>query len=432
MVKHTLKKMGNTISKLKQDELVRAGGIFLIGSLSVAVLNYFYHVFMGRMLGPAEYGVLGSLFAIIYLTTFAGNTFSRVTSKFSAEFKGKKQDIALKYLIKKGLLKVSFYGLISFVIYLSLVPFIAKFMNLDNYTGLIIVGVIGYLSLLLSIITGALNGLQKFVWQNSLSFVSAALKLGFALLLVYLGFGVNGALIALVMGIIVSLVAGFLPLRNELKTKITEKINTKEIYLYAIPVLIASVLPLVAITFDQILVKHFFSSTDAGHYAAAGNIAKIIWFGSGFLVSALFPKIVSYKAQGKDVSKLLIKGLVYTSFFALIGSGILFATPRLIVLVMYGSEYKDIVSLVGLFGLALGLFSINQVLITYNLAVEKYKFLWIVFIGVVFEFIGIGLFHSLLSDVIKIILLSQAFIMASMLIYNRKELFNGNGNYREF
>src|SRR3989338_288780 len=150
MVKHVLKKMGDTISNLKQDELVRAGGIFFIGSLSVAVLNYFYHVFMGRMLGPAEYGVLGSLFAIIYLTTFAGNTFSRVTSKFSAEFKGKKQDIALKYLIKKGLLKVSFYGLISFVIYLSLVPFIAKFMNLDNYTGLIIVGVIGYLSLLLS------------------------------------------------------------------------------------------------------------------------------------------------------------------------------------------------------------------------------------------------------------------------------------------
>ncbi len=418
--------MVGTISSLKQDELVRAGGILFIGSLSVAILNYLYHVFMGRMLGPAEYGILGSLFAIIYLTTFAGNTFSRVTSKYSAEFKGKKQDAALRYLIKRGLFKVSVYGFILFIIYLFLIPSIAKFMNLDSYTGLIIVGAISYLSVLISVLTGALNGLEKFVWQNSLSFVSAVLKFGLAILFVYLGFGVNGALIALVIGIIIALFAGFWSLKDELKIKITEKINTKEIYLYAIPVLIASVLPLMAITFDQILVKHFFSSTDAGHYAAAGNIAKIIWFGSGFLVSALFPKIVSRKAQGKDVSKLLTKGLIYTLFFVLIGVGVFFATPRLIVLIMYGSEYLDIVSLIGLFGLALGLFSINQVLIIYNLAVEKYKFLWIILTGIILQIIGILIFNSVLSDIVKITLLSQTFILIGMLIYNRKELFNGN------
>lgn len=426
--KFLLNSFMNKISNLKQDELVKAGGIFLIGSITVAILNYLYHVFMGRLLGPTEYGILGSLLAIIYLATFAGNTFSRVTAKYSAEFKGKKQYSSLIYLIKKGLFKVSVYGFLLFIIYLFLIPSIASFMNLDNYIGLIIVGLISYLSILMSVLNGALNGLQKFVWQNSLSFVSAVSKFTLAILLVYLGFGVNGALVALVIGITLALIAGFWSLKGELKTKITEKINTKEIYLYAIPVLIASVLPLIAITFDQILVKHFFSSYDAGHYAAAGNIAKIIWFGSGFLISALFPKIVSKKAQGKDVSRLLIRGLIYTSFFVLIGVAVLFATPRLIVSLMYGFEYMDIVSLIGIFGLALGLFSINQVLIMYNLAVEKYKFLWIVFTGLALEFIGISIFHYLLSDIIKIILLSQAFIMVGMLLYNRKELFNGNGS----
>jgi O-antigen/teichoic acid export membrane protein len=420
-------KMNRAVLRIKQDELVRSGGIFLIGALSVAVLNYLYQVFMGRMLGSMEYGILGSLFAIIYLTTFAGNTFSRVTAKYSAEFKGKKQDAALRYLIKRGLFKTAVYGLIALAIYLLLVPTMARFMNFNDYSGLIMVGVIGYISVLGAVITGALNGLQKFVWQNSISFVSAALKFGAAILLVYLGFGVNGALVAIIAGSVIILIVGFWPLKNELTKKITEKIKTKEIYLYAIPVLVASVLPLMAITFDQILVKHFFSSVDAGHYAAAGNIAKIIWFGSGFLVSALFPKIVSDKAQGKNVSSLLIRGLVYTSFFVLIGTGILFATPRLIVSVMYGVEYLDIVSYVGLFGLALGLFSINQVLITYNLAVEKYGFLWIALAGFLLEIVGIGIFHSLLSDVIKIVLLSQAFTMIGMLLYNRKELFNGNG-----
>lgn len=416
----------NILSKLKQDELIRAGGIFFVGSLTVAILNYLYHLFMGRMLGPAEYGVLGSLFAIIYLTTFAGNTFGRVTAKYSAEFKGKKQDAALRYLIKRGLFKVSIYGSILFLIYLALIPLIAKFMHLDSYIGLIIVGIISYISVLTSVLTGALNGLQKFIWQNSLSFISAFLKFSLAVLLVYLGFGVNGALLALVIGAFIALTAGIYSLKDEFKVKITERINTREIYLYTIPVLIASILPLMAITLDQVLVKHFFSSTDAGHYAAAGNIAKIIWIGSGFLAAALFPKIVSEKAQGRDVSKLLAKGLMYTSFFVFIGVGVFFATPRLIVLLMYGSEYLDIVSLIGIFGLALGLLSINQVLIMYNLAVEKYKFLWILFIGILLQVIGILIFHAMLSDIVKVTLLSQTFILLGMLIYNQKELFNGH------
>ena len=413
----------NGFHKVKNDELISSGIIFLIGSLSVAVLNYLYHILMGRMLGPFEYGILGSLFAIVYLSTYAGSTFNRVTSKYSAEFKGKGDKGALRYLIKRSLFKISIYGFILFLVYLAFIPYIANFMNLESYTGLILVGAIGYASVLGAVVTGALNGLQKFVWQNSLSFISASLKIGLAVLLVFLGFGVNGALIAVLVGTCIVLIIGIWPLREEINHHELKKINTKEIYFYAIPVLIASVLPLMAITLDQILVKHLFSAVEAGHYAAAGNIAKIIWFGSGFLVSALFPKIVSLKAQGKKISKLLVRGIVYTSFFALIGSGVLIATPRLIVLAMYGSEYLDIVPFVGLFGLALGLFSINQLLVTYNLALERYKFLWIIFAGILFQIVGILIFNSVLSDIVKITLLSQTFILVGMLIYNKKELF---------
>ena len=328
----------------------------------------------------------------------------------------------MKKLITRGFYKISLYGLIFLFVYVLLTPYIAEFMNLEDTTGLIIAGVIGYFSVLGAVITGALNGLQMFVWQNSLSFVSAVLKLGFAVLLVYLGFGVHGALIAIIIGVVVLLFIGAYSLRKEIKVN-GDSFNTKEIYLYAVPVFLSAVLPLLLITFDQILVKHFFSSIDAGHYAAAGNIAKIIWFGSGFLVSALFPKIDSAKTQGKDASKLLTKGLIYTSFLVLIGVGVYFATPRLIVLAIYGADYLSITSLIGMFGLALGLYSITQVFIVYNLAVEKYRFLWILLIGFLLQAIGIFIFHSSLSDIIKISLLAQSFILAMMLIYNRKEIF---------
>lgn len=412
------------LDRLRKDELLGSGMVFLVGSLLVSILNYVYHLAMGRMLGPYEYGILGSLFAIVYLSTYAGTTFNRVTSKYSAEFKAKKQKSSLGYLMKGGLFKISLWGFLLLVLYLLLVPSIAIFMNLDDYTGLVLVGVIGYISIVGAIITGVLNGLQRFIWQNSLSFVSALLKFSVAVILVSIGWGVSGALGGVIIGSFMVLILGLWVLRDLFKINIIKKPNTREIYLYALPVLIASVLPLLAITLDQVLVKHLFSSIEAGHYAAAGNIAKIIWFGSGFLVSAIFPKIVSGRAQSKNVSKLLVKSISYTSLLALIGAGFLMATPRLVVLVMYGSEYLDIVSYVGLFGLAMGLFSINQVFITYNLAVEKYNFLWIIFTGIVLQIIGIFMFHSTLSDIVKILLLSQLFVLIGMFLYNKKELFN--------
>jgi O-antigen/teichoic acid export membrane protein len=419
--------MRRLANKIKQDELVRSGGIFLVGSLLVAILNYLYHLFIGRMLGPEEYGVLGSLFAIVYLVTFAGATFNKVISKFTAELRGMKQEAALKYLIINGLFKISLFSSIIFIIYLLFIPLIAKFMHLTDYTGLVIVGLIAFLSILMAVIVGALNGMQKFVWQNGLSLITTVLKFGVAILLVYLGFGADGALVAIIIGILAVLGISFWPLRKELTNKVAKKIPTHNVYLYAIPVLIASVLPIVAITLDQVLVKHFFTSIDAGFYAAAGNIAKIIWFGSGFLVAAIFPKIVSRKGKGKDTSRLLIKSLIYTSFLAFIGAGILSATPRLIVLLMYGKEYLEIVPMVGLFGVALGVFSINQILIAYNLAMQKYGFLWYILVGLILQIVGMILFHSVLSDIIKILLLSQILIMGSMLIHNKKE-FSKNGH----
>jgi O-antigen/teichoic acid export membrane protein len=419
-----MKKLTN---KIKNDELVKSGSIFLVGSLLVAVLNYLYHLFMGRMLGPEEYGVLGSLFAIVYLVTFAGATFNKVISKFTAELNGIGQKAALKYLIINGLFKISLFSSIIFIIYLLFIPLIAKFMHLTDYIGLVIVGVIAFLSILMAVIVGALNGMEKFVWQTGMNFVSTFFKFVLAILLVYLGFGVDGALVAIVIGILIVIGISFWPLKNELTTKVSKKIQTRNVYLYAIPVLLASVLPIIAITFDQVLVKHFFTSIDAGFYAAAGNIAKIIWFGSGFLVSAIFPKIVSRRAKGKDTSRLLIKSLIYTSFLAFIGVGILSSTPRLIVLLMYGKEYLEIVPIVGLFGVALGVFSINQILIAYNLAMQKYGFLWYILVGLILQIVGMILFHSVLSDIIKILLLSQILIMGGMLIHNKKE-FSKNGH----
>lgn len=417
----------NIISRIRRmanrDEgLLGAGFIFFIGSFSAAFFNYLYQIIMGRMLGPEEYGILGSLFAIVYFTTFASGTFNKVVSKYSAEFSGKKKYGALKYLIRRSILKIIFYGAIVLALYILVSPFIADYMKLSDNIGVILVGVISYVSLILAIMTGALNGLQRFIWQNTAGFLNVFFKFFIAVLLVSWGFGVEGALAALIISAIIGIMVAAFPLYKSLEKIKEKKFVSSKVYRYAIPVFFSAVIPILMVTLDQIFVKHYFSSATAGHYAAAGNIAKIIWFGSGFFVMAIFPKITNLIVKGKDASKLLVKSIVYTSSLATMGVIAYFVMPNFIVSTLYGSEYLDIVPYIGFFGLAMGLFSVNQIFVIYNLAAEKYGFIWIITFALVAEVVGIIIFNDSIIDIVKILFASNLIMLFMLFIYNHRDL----------
>jgi len=314
-------------------------------------------------------------------------------------------------------------GLILLAIYIIFTPLIAKFMNIDDYFGIIIVGLIAYISLVSVLFTGIMNGMQKFIWQNSTGFASTILKFVLAVILVIMGFKVNGALTAVLIGLIIGLFLSYIPIKNEIKREKSVKFNLKKIYLYAIPVFFASILYILIITVDEILVKHFFPSEQAGIYIAAATIGKMIWFGTGFLIGPLLPKVVALKSQKKDTAGILRTTLILVIILAALGCLILAIAPTLITNTLFGSKYLASTPLILYFGIALGLFSLIQIIMTYNLAMEKFNFIYILLLGVIFEIIGISLFHSSLSEVVKILLATNIFIFAGLLLFNKKEIF---------
>jgi len=414
-------------SYLIKDELFNAGLIFLFFSLIISGFNYLYHVFMGRMLGPVDYGILGSLFAIVYIFSFSSSPFNLVISKSVAEYSGRREKQKIKRLFKRSIFWIIIFGVIFFIIYLLLVPYIADFMNLNNKTEIIIVGLIALFSFISVIFSGTLNGLEKFVWQNTSGFFAALFKLVLGIVFVLAGFSLNGALGAILCGTIAGILIAFIPIRKEFRGVKEENFDAKKAYLYALPVFIASILFVLIITLDQILVKHFFSSENAGIYAAAGMIGKIIWFSTGFLIGPLFPKVVRLKAEGKNTSKLLINAIIYISLIIAAECIVFFAVPNFIVNTIFGSSYISAVPLIGLFGIALGIFSLLQIFMTYNLAIEKYNFIYIFLAGIIIEIAGIYFYHSTLLDVVKTVLVTSSFIIISMIIYNRKDIWGENG-----
>jgi len=423
-IKQFHKTIKSSIYSKDENALLGAGILFFFFAAISAVFNYLYHLSMGRMLGPEDYGILGSLFAIIYIASFSTQTFNLVIAKQVAEFNGKNQLGKVKSLYYAGFKKTILFGIIGLGIYLLLTPTIASFMNIPSYSEIIIVGIITFFLFIGVLFTGILNGLQKFVWQNNSGFVSTVLKLVLAILFVFIGFKINGALTAILIGTIATIVIAYIPIKSTLKNIKEQPFDSKKVYLYAIPVFFASMIFIFIITLDQILVKHYFSSSDAGIYAAAGMIGKMIWFGSSFLISPLFPKLVSLKSKGKDTSKLFFKVILYTTTLVVLGCLVFYIAPTFIVTLLYGEAYLDSIPLILMFGICLGIYSIIQIFMTYNLAIEKYSFIYVFAIGIIFEIAGIYLFHNTLMDIIKIVLITNIFILVSFLIINKNDLLN--------
>lgn len=281
------------------------------------------------------------------------------------------------------------------------------------------------LALLAIVMNGVLRGLQKFYWIGVSNIITSFSKLVFGILLVTLGFGVGGALNSLNIAFVFAILIPLIPTWFIFKYK-KGSINHIDLFKYSVPVLLAAISLILITNFDLILVKHYFSSLEAGFYTAASMLAKIIWFISIALVTVMFPKIADLHAKKKDSSILLKNSLLYTFLISFSVVLVYFVAPTFVSKLLYGPEY-EISNLIGLFALALGFFALNNVLVYYNLAVKRTRFVIFLMLVLLLEIVSIVLFHNTLIEVVKVVLISNFVLLAYLMFYTRKELGFKNG-----
>ena len=72
------------IKKLINHPLFSGSAIVFVGNMTANVVNYLYHLIMGRMLGPVEYGVLASLYSVLYLVGIIPSSAATTKTAMSA------------------------------------------------------------------------------------------------------------------------------------------------------------------------------------------------------------------------------------------------------------------------------------------------------------------------------------------------------------
>ncbi|MBU2598138.1 MAG: oligosaccharide flippase family protein, partial [Actinobacteria bacterium] len=383
--------------------------------------NYIYTLMMARMLGPAEFSLFASLISIFIILSSLISTIQTVTTKYISNFFAEKDYKSISNFFFDSFKKIILICLIVFLFFILASKQIALFLNTVSPIPIIILGSMVIISIFVSISRGTLQGLQSFSHLSLNLIIDAILRLVIGISLVYLGFKTSGAIGSSSISGFLAILISFIPLsfifksRNN-KQDIKQDINFLEVYKYSIPVLIASICIFILISFDLVLVKHFFNELNAGQYSAAATMGKIVIFIPGAIGLVMFPKVAEYHKKNVNSIDILKKSLFITLILCGGVTICYFLFPNFLIRIMFGKIYENSAYLIKFFGVAMTFFALNNILILYNLSIEKFKFIFPTIFFTILQIVLIYLFHGSLIQVILILLFNSLVLFAVNLI----------------
>lgn len=415
----------NKILRLFENPLLAGSAVLFIGNMIANVANYLYHLLMGRMLGPSDYGILESLISLLYLMEIPLMTLGVVIVKYVSQFKGEERYQAIGKFYHKLISQLLIICGIGGFVYLLLSPLIKNSLRLDNYLWLIIVGLIIFVTFFSGINRSVLQGLSNFTELSLIIVCEGLAKFILAICFIYLGLKITGAVGAmLVAGII-----GFLLSKHFVKDKVSkidlsENLGRKTMIKYSFPIFLSMLSLTSFFSTDIILARYYLSSVDAGYYSALAVLGKIIFFVSGPISTVMLPLISENRAKGANYRKIFLQSLVIVSSVCIGMTAIYFLFPKPIISMLYGESYLIASSSLGLFGIFLSFYSIINLFVSYYISTNEFKIISLTLPAAVLQILLISVFHQ---DINQLILVSIALMSLLAVILMVYYLYEKNG-----
>lgn len=389
---------------MRLDSFAKNTVVMLAASSLGSFFNLLYQLTMLRMMPKDEFASLNSLIALLAIISVPAAAFTTMVTKHISAHNARKQFEHLSAIWRKTAVDTLCFGLVVFTIIIFSRKNIASFLHLDSSASITILGLIFFFVCLSSVVTGGLQGLERFKWLAGVGLAAGLSKLLFSIVLIK---SINDKLLAGLTGFLLSALIGVVfclwPLRFLMNGKLKEKIETKQLYAYIFPVLAVSLCFTLVTNIDLVLVKHFFL-TEAQDYSIAQMIGKIILFLPGVIYAIMFSRVSGLHALKTSSREILKRSLLYT--FALSFSAVVVYNlfPRVIFGLLTGQSSEKIVSLGRFFSLAMLFYALSNVLFVYQLSVEKYAFIRPLVVIAIAQIIAICLFHPATVWVLVIML----------------------------
>jgi O-antigen/teichoic acid export membrane protein len=397
-------------SKTLQSRIVSGSVVLLTGSGLTTAINLAYNIAVARFLGPKGFGHATVVYTILTLISAVTLSFQIISTKVVAQQSSPEGKSAVYRALHRAAWACGI--LVALILLLFQRP-IADYLNLPDpiLVALLAVGAAFYVPL--GSRRGYIQGTFGFRRLATNLVIEGACRLGGSVLLVLLGFGVNGVIAANTAAVAVAYLASMPKLAARIPNPLHFSYVAREIghaaVFYAGQVLINNC--------DIVLVKHFFVAKEAGVYAAVAMVGRVIFAFSSAVVNSMFPLVAGTRDEERKDLKVIA-----TSLLLVLGIGSVLAlglgvTPAGVWTRFFGPGFEivgkySLSYLLALYAITTIVYSLSVVIITFEMSYKIANTSWVqlAFSGLVIA--AICRFHSSLREVILV----QTILMGALLV----------------
>lgn len=338
---------------------------FVLTQTLVNVSNFGFHVVTSHLLGPAGYGALGSMLAILTALAVPVGAFETIVSSHVARMDARGQSVDGMPAWRRSL-KV---GVAGSTVMLAATPLAMGYLHLASPWPWLWLSIYCIPLALTVVPWGMVCGRRRFGTAGSVALVGAATRIGLGVVFIEAGFGVTGAIAATVLGdsVRVALLiapAGLLRSAGGPGARVRSVLRLSPSQAVGGTVAFAGLWILLGI--DTVMARHFLSAVEAGMYAAASTTARAAFFVSQAACVIAVPKFATEsKARAHSAltwTLLMVAGL---GLGATAGLGLL--GPVLLPIV-FGSGFQAQGLTLALLGLGATELAVLWVMLQYQLA----------------------------------------------------------------
>ena len=406
--------MKHQVKQLFLGKLARASSWLFVGGTAGGILGYLFQIIMGRMLSVTEYGILSALMAIMVVIGAPIQTLSMIISRRVSAYRSEQDSSKLGYLFYWINRKLLLIAIVLATLVVFNIKLLQNFFLMEESIHLYLLLIMLLIAFPQAINNAYLQGLQYFKWLSASGILATLLKIIIAVILVYFGSGVTGALGGVIFSTLIILILTYIILRPSLsKNNINTSSATHLLFKSAMPVLLANIAFAVMTQIDMVLVKHYFSEQDAGLYAAASILGKAVMYLPGGIAMALFPMVAENHASGKSSANLIFQAVGMTASLSLIGALFYYFFADSIIVLLYGADYKEAAHVLKYFGFAIIPMALIMVAEHFLIAMGRVLFAYLFMIVAPLQLIAIYYYHDTLLDIVTVLFVSGIILVVS-------------------
>jgi O-antigen/teichoic acid export membrane protein len=399
---------------MRAEGLVRSG-LFVAGAVVVAnTLNAVFQFVMARLLEPAEYSLLATLFVVIVVMTIPAAGLQAGMARDVARRLQDEGPAGAGAAVKDAFAAMGRWIAVAVAaIAISAVPLI-ELLHIERPLPFLATAVAIAVALPLPLVFGALQGSEQFGTLSLALPAFSAVKLIVGATLALVGFGASAVTFGVAAATVLTMLVALLPLRRMLRaapaTRMTTAPSGRALAGYSAAAAVGYCAYAAHTSSDIIVARLSFDAATAGEWAAAAVTAKTILLIPIAVTTVLFPRVAVLRNPARERAHMLA-GIGVVAAVGLIAATLMAVFAGPIVQIAFGPHYANAAEWLGLLAFPMVLYAVVQIYLFHFLAVGlvRYSAVMLAFLGV-----QLGLFALFHGGPMQLILVQA--ISATLLI----------------